>query len=304
MDGEDTGVDGYDYSNLRRRIGMVFQSFNLFPHLTVVENVMLAQVELLGRGKQEAYERSMELLDMVGLSDRAMRYPAVLSGGQQQRVAIARTIAMDPEIILFDEPTSALDPTKVGEVLAVIKNLAERGATMLIVTHEMRFARDVSSRVFYMDEGIVYEEGSPEQIFDNPEKEKTRQFIHRLKVVHFGFSEDSQDFAALASGIDEFARKHMLSKKLSDGMLRVADELCGEIILRNLSGYGAAGVTFEYDQEKGEIAFAVEYGGVQKNPLSDNENLAVVILKQAAPDVVYRWIEGRNRVEGHLYEQE
>lgn len=302
LDGEDTGADGYDLSKLRRRVGMVFQSFNLFPHLTVVENVMLAQVELLGRNRQEAYERSIRLLDMVGLADRAMRYPAVLSGGQQQRVAIARTIAMDPEVILFDEPTSALDPTKVGEVLAVIRNLAQRGATMLIVTHEMKFARGVSSRVFYMDEGIVYEEGSPEQIFENPEKEKTRQFIHRLKVLHLGFSEESPDFAALSSGIEEFAHRNMLSKKLSDGMLRVADELCGEIILQSLNGYGAAGVTFEYDEEKKEIAFAVEYGGTQKDPLSDEKNLAVVILKQAAPDVVYRRIEGRNRVEGHLYE--
>jgi len=300
LDGEDTGAEGYDFCRLRRKVGMVFQSFNLFPHLTVVENVMLAQVELLGRSRQEAYDRSIELLDMVGLADRALRYPAVLSGGQQQRVAIARTIAMDPEIILFDEPTSALDPTKVGEVLAVIRNLARRGATMLIVTHEMRFARDVSSRVFYMDEGEIYEEGSPQQIFDDPKKEKTRQFIHRLKVMHFELGESNKDVPALYSEIEEFAQKHMLSAKLRWGMLRVADELCVEIVLRGFREHISAGITFEYDQEKGEVGFTVEYGGPQADPLSDDTSIAVRLMKASAPDISYRCEDGENIVTGHI----
>lgn len=302
LDGEDTGAGGYDYSLLRRKVGMVFQAFNLFPHLTVVENIMLAQVELLGRSKQEAYERSLELLDMVGLADRALRYPAVLSGGQQQRVAIARTIAMDPEIILFDEPTSALDPTKVGEVVAVIRNLAQRGATMLIVTHEMRFARDVSSRVFYMDEGLVYEEGTPQEIFEAPKKEKTRQFINRLKVVRFELEEDSQDFPAVYSGIEEFAQKHMLSGRMLRGMLRVADELCGELVRNRLEGYGNIDISFEYDQAKDEIGFSVKYGGPKADPLAEGTDIPVMLLKKTVSDISYRYADGMNTVEGHISE--
>lgn len=140
---------------MRRKMGMVFQSFNLFEHLLVAENIMLGPVKLLGMSKQEAYERSLELLEQVGLKDKALNYPKELSGGQKQRVAIARGLAMNPDILLFDEPTSALDPTMVSEVLSVMKNLASRGLTMLVVTHEMRFARDVSNRIFYMDRGKV-----------------------------------------------------------------------------------------------------------------------------------------------------
>ncbi|MBR1442104.1 MAG: ABC transporter permease subunit, partial [Firmicutes bacterium] len=197
--GKDTLAAGYNYSELRRHVGMVFQSFNLFAHLTIVENVMLAQTELLKRSKEEAYKRSMEILDTVGLANKEMNYPAELSGGQQQRAAIARAIATEPEIMLFDEPTSALDPTMVGEVLAVIKNLAQKGMTMIVVTHEMEFARNVSNRVFYMDEGEIYEEGSPNEIFDEPKREKTRQFINRLKVFRYKLSEKENDCPALIS---------------------------------------------------------------------------------------------------------
>ena len=140
---------------------------------------MLAQVELLHTTPEEACARSMDVLREVGLADRALNYPHKLSGGQQQRVAIARAIAMDPEVILFDEPTSALDPTTIGEVLSVIRNLAKGGMTMVIVTHEMSFARDVSTRVFYLDDGVIYEEGTPEQVFDAPQRARTRQFINR-----------------------------------------------------------------------------------------------------------------------------
>jgi len=166
---------------LRRKMGMVFQYFNLFENRMIIENVMAAPVDLLKKSKKEAFENGMKLLDTVGLSSRAYAYPDELSGGQKQRAAIARTLAMQPEIILFDEPTSALDPTMVGEVLAVVRRLADQGMTMLIVTHEMKFAQDVSTRVFYMDEGLIYEDGPAKQIFENPLKEKTRAFIHRIK---------------------------------------------------------------------------------------------------------------------------
>ena len=153
LNGEEITAKGYDVRKARRKMGMVFQSFNLFGHLTVIENLMVPPMDLLGKSRQEAYEKGVELLRRVGLADKALNYPDELSGGQQQRVAIARTLAMDPEIILLAEPPSALDPTMVSEVQAVIRDLSRSGKTMMIVTHEMNFARAISNRVFYMDEG-------------------------------------------------------------------------------------------------------------------------------------------------------
>jgi cystine transport system ATP-binding protein len=164
----------------RQQTGMVFQSYNLFPHLTVVENVMEGQVVVLKRSKAEAKKRSLDLLAKVGLSDRADMYPHQLSGGQQQRVGIARAMAMDPKVLLFDEPTSALDPELVGEVLKVMKDLAEEGMTMVVVTHEMEFARDVADQVIFMDQGIIAEKGSPEEIFTLSTNPRTQQFLNKV----------------------------------------------------------------------------------------------------------------------------
>ncbi len=164
-------------NEVRRYIGMVFQQFNLFPHLTAEQNVMLAQQKVLKRSKDEAHEMALKQLDRVGLKSRARYYPAQLSGGQQQRVAIARALAMDPKVILFDEATSALDPELVRGVLDVMRELAQDGMTMMVVTHEMNFARDVSDRVVFMADGIVVEEGDPEKLFTNPDHERTAQFL-------------------------------------------------------------------------------------------------------------------------------
>ncbi|SER73685.1 amino acid ABC transporter ATP-binding protein, PAAT family [Pedococcus cremeus] len=165
----------------RRDIGMVFQRFNLFPHMTALQNVMEGPVQVKGANKGQAKARAKELLDRVGLGDKHGAYPAQLSGGQQQRVAIARALAMDPKLMLFDEPTSALDPELVGEVLDVMKELAKAGMTMIVVTHEMSFARDVADRVVFMDAGVVVEEGPPSQCIDAPQHERTRRFLQRMR---------------------------------------------------------------------------------------------------------------------------
>ncbi|CAM5732790.1 putative L-cystine import ATP-binding protein TcyC [Streptomyces afghaniensis 772] [Streptomyces afghaniensis] len=169
-----------DINKIRENIGMVFQHFNLFPHLTVLENITLAPVDLKKATPQQAKEKALQLLDRVGLKDKANENPSKLSGGQKQRVAIARALAMNPDIMLFDEPTSALDPEMVGEVLNVIKQLAQEGMTMVIVTHEMGFAREVADRVIFMDNGYIVEEGTPQEIFGNPQNERTKDFLNKV----------------------------------------------------------------------------------------------------------------------------
>ncbi|MCM3741543.1 amino acid ABC transporter ATP-binding protein [Oceanobacillus luteolus] len=167
-------------NQLRQRMGMVFQQFNLFPHKTVMENITMGPQRLKGKSKTEVKELGSQLLEKVGLVDKAKVYPDNLSGGQKQRVAIARALAMEPSIMLFDEPTSALDPEMVGEVLQVMKDLAEDGMTMVIVTHEMGFAKEVADRVIFMDEGFIVEEGSPAELFDNPQHERTKSFLSKV----------------------------------------------------------------------------------------------------------------------------
>ena len=169
-----------DVNKVRQKMGMVFQQFNLFPHLTIMENITLAPVKLKKMTKEEAVKKGQELFERVGLAEKANNYPAQLSGGQKQRVAIARALAMQPEIMLFDEPTSALDPEMVGEVLDVMKELAKSGMTMVVVTHEMGFAREVGTRLLFMDQGVIMEQGKPEDVFTNPQNERTQAFLSKV----------------------------------------------------------------------------------------------------------------------------
>lgn len=221
LDEENTTAPGYRLDLLRQRIGMVFQSFNLFPQKTVIENVMFAPMELKGMKKEEAREKAKELLKTVGLLDRAYRYPQELSGGQKQRVAIARTLAMDPQVILFDEPTSALDPTNVREVENVIADLAKTGRTLLIVTHEMRFARAVSNRIFFMDKGGIYEDGTPDQIFFHPKRERTRAFVEQLKVLNLLTEGNADDTDEAIERAKDFADMNRIPEEKADRMIRL-----------------------------------------------------------------------------------
>jgi polar amino acid transport system ATP-binding protein len=177
IEGEEVSRDTHDINEVRQKVGMVFQHFNLFPHMTVLENIIEAPVHVKKISKSEAISEAKDLLMKVGLEDKADVYPSKLSGGQKQRVAIARALAMKPDIMLFDEPTSALDPELVGEVLATMKGLAEDGMTMVVVTHEMGFAREVADWIIYMDEGIIVEKAKPEEFFTNPQEERTKEFI-------------------------------------------------------------------------------------------------------------------------------
>ncbi len=301
FEGQDTYGKGYDINRMRQKIGMVFQSFNLFPHLTVVENLMLAQTKLLGRSREEACRRSLSLLQAVGLADKALSFPTQLSGGQQQRVAIIRAVAMDPQVILFDEPTSALDPTMIGEVLAVIRKLARDGMTMLIVTHEMRFARDVSTRVFFMDEGIIYEEGSPDEIFDAPKKSKTSQFINHVKVFETTIRKSSSDPMELFSGVTQFGFRHMINGRLMNRILTVVEELCVQIIMPMLEPDGEIRLLLEYSETDGGCAdLEINYPGPDWDPLKEGDELSLALIRNACSNLSWERQDGVCSVKGRI----
>lgn len=286
--GEDTGDRKTDLRLLRRRTGMVFQSFNLFGHLTVIENIIMAPVALKGISKQKAYENGMRLLRTVGMASKALNYPDELSGGQKQRVAIARTLAMNPEIILFDEPTSALDPTMVGEVLSVIRSLAKQGLTMMIVTHEMKFARDVSTRIFYMDKGEIYEDGTPEQIFENPQKERTRQFIRRLKVLDIQIDSPDFDFIGINNQMEQFGRKNLMNQRTILRMQSVFEELCVQSLLPKLGKDVRIRMTVEYSEETGQADMTMRYNGPDFDPVSEGDVLSAALIKGACTRIEHR----------------
>jgi His/Glu/Gln/Arg/opine family amino acid ABC transporter permease subunit len=289
--GKDMDAADTDLQQLRMRMGMVFQSFNLFPHLTVIENIMLAPVCLKKVPAQDAYNKAMSLLTMVGLSDKALSYPAQLSGGQKQRVAIARTMAMDPEIILFDEPTSALDPTMVGEVLSVIRNLAKQGMTMMIVTHEMKFARKVSTRIFYMDEGIIYEDGTPEEIFDRPQKEKTRQFVNHMKVFRYEIRKKQFDFIEMDTRIENFARNNAMSLRMINGLHTILEELCLQTIIPKMPDVFEMTITNEVSEDGTEAQMEIIYDGPEADCLKTADPISAALIRNAVAEIRYSYKE-------------
>ena len=296
FEGEETTAPGFDCNRLRRRMGMVFQSFNLFSHLTVAENIMLGQEKLLGKSRQEAFDRAVELLGTVGLAEKVLAYPSELSGGQKQRVAIVRALAMEPEVMLFDEPTSALDPTMVGEVQAVIRNLARKGMTMLIVTHEMKFAQEISNRVFYMDQGEIYEDGTPEQIFGDPQRERTRQFIRKLKVFRTEIPAVGFDFVGMNTAIEEFCYRHMLERRLCEKLKQAAEELCVQTLRPVVSEDVTVELSFEYSEENARADLRVCYGGRAFNPLTEGSKLSMLLAAQVLDNLTHTYEDGINLV--------
>ena len=234
-----------DVNLLRRKMGMVFQSFNLFEHLTILDNITLCPRTLLGQSREAAEARAMELLQLVGLYDKAGSLPGELSGGQKQRAAIARCLAMDPEIILFDEPTSALDPTMVSEVLVVIRRLAREGMTMAIVSHEMQFIRSVSTRIFFMNEGVIYEEGTPEQIFEHPQRPATIAFINRIRTLEFKLADKHFDLYGMFGQVGVFCNKYGLGNDMLTKVQHVMEEMLYEI----LPFSGPVTLTLDYSEK-------------------------------------------------------
>jgi len=264
-------------SKVRQKMGMVFQSFNLFGHKTVIENIMMAPMDLLHKSKQEAYDTGMRLLRTVGLAEKALNYPDELSGGQKQRIAIARTLAMDPDVILLDEPTSALDPTMVGEVQAVIRDLSRTGKTLMIVTHEMAFAKAICNRVFYMDEGGVYEEGTPEQIFDHPTKENTRRFVRRLKVLEVSIDSRDYDFLGMTSQIEAYCVKNQIAPKLAN-RIQLTFEETAQLLLPALKEPRLKAVC-EYSEETESAEWSFRYAAPRLDVKESGNELALAVLK-------------------------
>ena len=286
-----------DICKVRQRMGMVFQSFNLFGHLTAIENIMFSPVDLKGISRQEAYDKGMELLRLVGLSEKALNYPDELSGGQKQRIAIARTLAMDPDIILLDEPTSALDPTMVGEVQAVIRELAGMGKTMMIVTHEMNFARAISNRVFFMDESGIYEDGTPEQIFEHPRREKTRRFIRRLKVLELSIENREYDFPGMMGMIGAYCYKNQIPARMS-GRIQLAFEEIMQLLVPALEKPNIRAVC-EYAEMPETAEWVICYNGPKADMTAAGDSLGFSVLKGVTGDMLYTWMEGEE-LPNHL----
>ena len=264
VDGEDILAKGYPVNRLRQKMGMVFQSFNLFEHKTVLENVIFAPCQLRHVLEAEAREEGLALLRKVGLAEKADVYPSSLSGGQKQRVAIARALAMKPDVILFDEPTSALDPTMVGEVLSVIRQLAKEGMTMLIVTHEMKFAHDVSTRIFFMYDGYIHEDGSPRQIFESPVHSATKVFIQRIRKEVFEIGGPDFDFLGMHSAVNAFCHKYGIPEKEEK-----ARQLIGKMLDGAMAPYRPITVRITHSEQSLVTALDFMVEKMTATPLND-----------------------------------
>ena len=299
INGTEITKKGIDINKIREKMGMVYQGFHLFSHLNVVDNITLAPIKVKKQDKIVAEKKAMELLSMVGLNDKAKSFPHELSGGQQQRIAIARCLAMEPEILLFDEPTSALDPTMTSEVLAIIRKLTTMGLTMIIVTHEMNFAKDVSNRIFFMDEGGIYEEGTPVDIFENPKRERTKAFINKLKVFSFEIYSKGFDMVTMNVQIEIFCRKYNIDLKKIYHIQLLLEELILEIFKHCYErSKPELAFTVEYSEDSREIVICMTYLADRFNPFeNDNkeeDNLGMLLVSKISKKSGYLFEKNQN----------
>ena len=302
FEGQDMGARDCDLARMRQKMGMVFQNFNLYHHMNVVENVAYAPVKALGLSKAEAYERAMRLLRAVGLADKELARVDELSGGQKQRIAIARTLAMDCKAILFDEPTSALDPTMVGEVASVIKRLSKDGMTMLIVTHEMNLARNLSTRVLYLDQGIVYEDGTPEQIFGAPKQERTRRFVNGMDGFEKTFHRDTFDYLGYISEVNAFALKKLFTPSLVNNIQMTIEEVYLQTVLPVLTQDAEASIRLDYSEKDASCEIAFTWEGEAQDPLPGMDELSRDLSAFATTDLGYRYTEaGKNQIVARVH---
>ena len=296
--GREITAKGADIDSIRRQMGMVYQSFNLFSHMNIEENMILAPTKLLKMPREEAIAKAKDLLKQVGLLDKLHAMPANLSGGQKQRVAIARCLMMEPKIMLFDEPTSALDPTMVGEVLATMRMLAKKGMTMIIVTHEMNFAKEIGSRIMFLADKGVYEQGTPAEIFDNPQKEKTIAFIKKLKFISMHIESRDFDLMELHGNITTFGERYGLGSKAAYRLQLCAEELIYEMF-KCAEDEIDTELSIEYSESEKCIQLNINAKGKEYNPFTledDDEPMGVMIVKRTAQNYSHSYENGTNKI--------
>ena len=299
IDGREITAKGAKIDEIRRSMGMVFQKFHLFSEMDVMDNLCLAPTRLLKMSRADAEERAMGLLSQVGLAARAHAWPTVLSGGQQQRIAICRCLMMEPKVLLFDEPTSALDPTMVGEVLAVIRMLAKWDMSMLIVTHEMNFAKEVANRVLFFADGGIYEQGTPAEIFDSPRREKTIAFIQKIKYFTYDIDRKDFDLMILQGGIQIFGEKYGLDSKRINRLQICCEELIYELLAHCYPNRDEVEMKMDisYAEADRTTQIRLTCSGEKYDPFAQTEDsLGVTILRNMSRQLDYHFINGRNQL--------
>ena len=297
--GDEITAKGAKIDIIRRKMGMVYQNFNLFSHMNVLDNLCAAPCKLLKMPKQDAIEKAHSLLRSVGLSGKEYAMPGTLSGGQKQRIAIARCLMMDPEILLFDEPTSALDPTMVGEVLATIRMLSMQGLTMLIVTHEMNFAKEIADRILFFADCGIYEQGTVEDIFEHPAKEKTIAFIRKLKTIHEHITDNHFDLMRFHGDVQRFCGKYGLSPRQTYNMQLICEEIIYEFFGALNGSLPDIELQLEYSEADKQIQLTVTSTGDKYDPFEHEDNdvhLGVRLIKKRASSYSYDYSDNKNTV--------